>query len=386
MTSNQDFESSSSDSIAIEPSTQKQQDQSNKLFPIVGIAASAGGLEAFMQLLSHLPTDTGMAFVLIQHLDPNQKSLLTEILANKTQMPVCEVQNGMFVEPNHVYIIPPNTKMILAQGVLQLVPREKIQGKYMPGDAFFTSLAAELGSKAISVVLSGSDGDGAQGSEAIKAAGGITFAQCEETAQFSDMPNTAIATGDVDFILAPPKIAEELAHIARHPSVLRAISSPTVEPLFENENALPGIFAILSTVTGVDFTHYKQTTLKRRIARRMLLYKLEHLEDYVQYLQNHPDEVLALYHEILISVTSFFRDPEAYQVLKEQVFPAISKGKSLNLPIRIWVSGCATGEEVYSIAICLLEFLENVLLKPTIQLFDPRQLLRSRGSEHLDFH
>ncbi len=163
----QSSESSPSDSIAFGTSTQKQQDKGKELFPIVGIAASAGGLEAFTQLLSHLPIDTGMAFVLIQHLDPNQKSLLTEILAKTTQMPVREVQNGMFVEPNQVYVIPPNTKMTIAQGMLQLVPREKIEGKYMPADAFLTSLAVEIGSKAISVILSGSDGDGTQGSEAI---------------------------------------------------------------------------------------------------------------------------------------------------------------------------------------------------------------------------
>ncbi|WP_193199972.1 chemotaxis protein CheB [Nostoc sp. MG11] len=369
MNSKQSSESSPFDSIPVEPSTQKQQDKGNELFPIVGIAASAGGLEAFTQLLSHLPIDTGMAFVLIQHLDPNHKSLLTEILAKTTQMPVREVQNGMSVEPNQVYVIPPNTKMALAQGVLQLMPREKIQGKYMPADAFLTSLAAELGSKAISVVLSGSDGDGAQGSEAIKAAGGITFAQCKESAQFSDMPNTAIATGDVDFILPPHKIAEKLANIARHPNVTRPISSQRVEPLSESEAALPAIFAMLSSDTGVDFTHYKQTTLKRRIDRRMVLYKLERFEDYVQYLQNNPDEVQALYYEILISVTSFFRDPEAYQALKERVFPVIAKGKSVDLPIWIWVPGCATGEEVYSIAICLVEFLQDVIPKPTIQIF-----------------
>ncbi|WP_242048600.1 MULTISPECIES: chemotaxis protein CheB [Nostocaceae] len=355
--------------MAVEKLTQKQQDKSNNLFPIVGIAASAGGLEAFTQLLSHLPIDTGMAFVLIQHLDPNQKSLLTEILAKTTQMPVCEVQNGMLVEPNQVYVIPPNRKMTLLKGVLQLAPREKIHGKYMPADAFFASLAAEIGSKAISVVLSGSDGDGAQGSEAIKAAGGITFAQCEESAQFSSMPNTAIATGDVDFILPPHKIAEELAKIARHPNVTHPLSSQTVEPLPKSEAALPTIFAMLFTATGVDFTHYKQTTIKRRIARRMVLYNLESLEDYVEYLQNHPDEVQALYYEILISVTSFFRDPDAYQALKERVFPVISQGKSVDEPIRIWIPGCATGEEVYSIAISLMEFLENVLPKPAIQIF-----------------
>jgi two-component system, chemotaxis family, CheB/CheR fusion protein len=310
-----------------------------------------------------------MGFVLIQHLDPNHKSLLTEILAKTTQMPVHEVQDGISVEPNQVYIIPPNAKMTLFQGVLQLVPREKIGGKYMPGDALFTSLASELGSKAISVVLSGSDGDGALGSEAIKAAGGITFAQSDESAKFNSMPNAAIATGDVDFILSPEKIAEELAYIARHPSIIRPISSQTVESLSESKNGLPAIFSILFTATGVDFTHYKQTTLKRRIDRRMLLYKLQRLEDYVQYLQDHPDEVQALYHEILISVTGFFRDPEAYQALKERVFPIITQGKSTDLPIRIWVSGCATGEEVYSIAICLLEFLEDVFPKPAIQIF-----------------
>ncbi|MEJ6483489.1 chemotaxis protein CheB [Nostoc punctiforme UO1] len=368
MNPHQSSEPSPSDSIAVEPLTQKQQDKSDELFPIVGIAASAGGLEAFTQLLNHLPIDTGMAFVLIQHLDPNQKSLLSDILAKETEMPVREVENGMVVEPNQVYVIPPNAKMTLAQGVLQLIAREKIHGKYMPADAFFASLAAERGSKAISVVLSGSNGDGAQGSEAIKAAGGITFAQCEESAQFSEMPNTAIATGDVDFILPPRKIAEELALIARHPNVTSP-SSQAVEPLSKSETALPTIFAMLLTTTGVDFTHYKQTTLNRRIARRIVLYNLESLEDYVQYLQNHPDEVQALYQEILISVTSFFRDPEAYQALKERVFPAIAKGKSVDEPIRIWVPGCATGEEAYSIAISLMEFLENVLPKRAIQIF-----------------
>ncbi len=373
MNSNQSSDPSQSDSTAAEVSSGQQQENSNELFPIVGIAASAGGLEAFTQLLSHLPIDTGMAFVLIQHLDPNHKSLLTEILAKTTKMPVSEVYNGIVVEPNSVYIIPPNTKMTLAQGVLQLVPREKIDGKYMPGDAFFTSLAAALGSKAISVVLSGGDGDGALGSEAIRSAGGITFAQCEASAKYSSMPNTAVATGRVDFILPPQKIAEELANISRHPNVSRRVAQ-TVLALPASEDALPTIFTLLHTTTGIDFTYYKQTTINRRIERRMVLYKLERLSDYVRYLQENPAEVHALYQEILISVTSFFRDPEAYQALKEQVFPMIAKGKSVESPIRIWVSGCATGEEVYSIAICLVEFLEDVRrgerpFAPTIQIF-----------------
>lgn len=342
-------------------------------FPIAAIAASAGGLEAFTELLRHLPTDTGLAFVLIQHLDPTHKSLLSEILAKVTVMPVCEVCDGMTIEPNRVYIIAPNTKMTLAQGVFQLRPREKVQGKYMPADAFFISLAAEHEGNAIAVVLSGTDGDGAIGLEAIKAAGGITFAQCEATAKFSGMPNTAVATGHVDFILPPQKIAEELAAISRHPYIRHLPRAAPFEaadrPLDPDGAARPALLALLRTAIGVDFTHYKRPTLERRIQRRMVLYKLERLEDYVRYLQQHPTEVQALYQDILISVTSFFRDPEAFAALKEKVFPQIVQGQSAESPIRIWVPGCATGEEVYSIAIGLLEFLAERAINPPIQIF-----------------
>ncbi len=199
------------ESTAKEEVVEEQQDKNQELFPIVGIGASAGGLEAFTQLLKHLPIDTGMGFVLIQHLSPDHKSLLSEILARKTQMPVMEVQDCMIVQPNHIYIIPPNSKMTLAQNLLRLTPRKKTQGHYMSVDAFFNSLAQERGSKAIGVVLSGADGDGALGLKAIKVAGGITFAQREASAQVSSMPNTAAATGHVDFILSPEEIAACLA-------------------------------------------------------------------------------------------------------------------------------------------------------------------------------
>ena len=346
-----------------------QQVQIEAPFPIVGIAASAGGLEAFTQLLSHLPIDTGMGFVLIQHLDPHHKSLLTEILARTTLMPVSQVEDGMAIAPNQVYVIPPNTKMTLAKGVLQLSPREKVYGKYMPGDAFFASLAVDRGHKAIAVVLSGADGDGSKGLKAIKAVGGVTFAQCEETAAFDSMPNTAVATGNVDFVLPPEKIAEELGNLSRNPVLSYLLPLTTAEKTPESENALTTIFRLLRSATGVDFSHYKPNTLDRRIQRRMPLYKLERLEDYAQYLQEHPVEVKALYEEILIHVTSFFRDPETFQQLKEQVLPTITQGKSLEFPIRIWVAGCSTGEEAYSIAICLLEFLENKATLPPIQIF-----------------
>ncbi|MCC5660765.1 PAS domain-containing protein [Nostoc sp. XA010] len=369
MTSDQPFEQPTSESTANDAFDVEQQDIADALFPVVGIAASAGGLEAFTELLKYLLTDTGMAFVLIQHLDPNHKSLLSEILARETQMPVTEVQDGVSVEPNKVYIIPPNTKMILSNGVLQLTPREKVGGKYMPADAFFTSLAADRGNKAIAVVLSGADGDGSLGLKAIKAAGGVTFAQCEDTAKFDSMPNTAVATGNVDFILPPEKIADELVNLSRNAFISGSLPAIAIEKLPEQGDALAIIFVLLRSATGVDFSHYKPNTLDRRIQRRMLLYKLERLEDYAQFLQENPSEVKALYEEILIHVTYFFRDPEAFQLLKEQVFPTIIQNKSPELPIRIWVAGCSTGEEVYSIAISLLEFLSDKVTLPPIQIF-----------------
>jgi two-component system, chemotaxis family, CheB/CheR fusion protein len=347
------------------PDDEQPDDQSR--FPVVGIGASAGGLEAFRQLLSHLPIDTGMAFVLIQHLDPNQKSLLSEILARETSMPVVEVQDGMAVEPDCVYVIPPNAKMAIAQGLLKLTTREKARGAVKPVDAFFFSLAKDRGRKAIAVVLSGGDGDGARGLEAVKEAGGITFAQCEGSAQVSSMPNTAVATGQVDFILPPQEIAEELANISRHPYVVHP--TPAIAAaLSEDETTLQSIFALLRRLTGVDFTLYKYATLQRRILRRMVLYKLDSLENYLAYLQEHPAEVQALYDEILINVTSFFRDPVAFDLLRSKVFPTIAD-KAHGVPIRIWVAGCSTGEEAYSIAICLLEFLDSQPIKPPIQLF-----------------
>ena len=273
----------------------------------------------------------------------------------------------MAVEPNHIYVIPPNAKMILSGGMLQLSPREKVFGKYMPGDAFFTSLAVDRGHKAIAVVLSGADGDGSLGLKAIKAVGGITFAQCEDTAKFDSMPSTAIATGNVDFVLPPDKIAEELVNLSHNPML--ACVLPLIPQESPSPDALTTIFALLRSATGVDFSRYKHRTLDRRIQRRMLLYKLEQLEDYAVYLQAHPAEVKALYEEILIHVTSFFRDPEAFELLKTRVFPAITQNKSAEFPIRIWVAGCSTGEEVYSIAICLLEFLADQATQIPIQIF-----------------
>jgi two-component system CheB/CheR fusion protein len=348
---------------------EQQQTNQNELFPIVGIGASAGGLEAFTQLLSHLPIDTGMGFVLVQHLSPNQKSMLAEILSQTTKMSVVQVQHGMVVEPNHVYVIPPNTMMTISQGKLQLSPRPKIRGQVMSVDTFFFSLAQARGSKAIGVVLSGGDADGARGLEAIKEAGGITFAQCQDSAQVSSMPNTAVTSGQVDFVLTPQEIAKELAKLSSHPYVSSPSPEKAAEVIPADENAMTAIFSLLKAATGVDFNYYKPTTLKRRILRRMILAKLERLEDYVRYLQDHPGEVKALYYDVLINLTSFFRDPEAFEALKTKVFPVITKEGSSNSPIRVWVAGCSTGEEAYSIAICLLEYLQNQRINQPIQIF-----------------
>jgi two-component system, chemotaxis family, CheB/CheR fusion protein len=360
-------ESSDTKIDAVQQSEPNSGDKSD--FPIVGIAASAGGLEAFTQLLSHLPIDTGMAFVLIQHLEPDRQSLLTEILARATKMVVSEVQNGMEIEPNHVYVIPPNTQMRLAKGLLQLSPREKVFGKYMPGDTFFTSLAADGKHKAIAIVFSGGDGDGSLGLTAIKAAGGVTFAQGEDTAKFDSMPTTAIATGHVDFVLSPEQIAAELVKLSRNPNWITELPLVSTDRSVVAQPAMTRIFALLRSTTGVDFSHYKPKTIDRRIHRRMLLCHLKQLADYATYLELHPAEVKALHEEILIHVTSFFRDPEAFEILKTKVFEKISQNKSAELPIRIWVAGCSTGEEVYSIAICLLEFLTDRAIQPAIQIF-----------------
>ncbi|MBI4781665.1 MAG: PAS domain-containing protein [Oscillatoriophycideae cyanobacterium NC_groundwater_1537_Pr4_S-0.65um_50_18] len=339
-------------------------------FPVVGIAASAGGLEAFTELIRHLPTDTGMAFVLIQHLSPDYESLLSEILGRVTAMPVRQVEDQMQVEPNAVYVIPPNTQMTLVDGFLRLVPRQKNDGRYLPADIFFESLATDRGNKAIAVVLSGMDGDGAQGVKAVKIAGGVTFAECDATAQFNSMPNTAVATGNVDFVLPPQAIATELSNLSRNPLLgqsepLQIIQEPPPKP----GDPLSRIFSLLRTTTGVDFTQYKPASLERRIQRRMLLCKLDSLAAYAQYLQTHRDEIQALYEEILIHVTSFFRDPQVFEQLKTQIFPRISQNKANDVPIRIWVAGCSTGEEVYSLAICLVEFFSDRATVPPIQIF-----------------
>ncbi|HET6364307.1 MAG TPA: chemotaxis protein CheB, partial [Nitrospirota bacterium] len=338
-------------------------------FPIVGIGASAGGLEAFTNLLEHLPPDTGMAFVLVQHLAPTKDSMLAELLSKATSMPVREVQDGMIAESDHVYVIPPNTALTIFQGKLRLLPRGETHTQHMPVDSFFQSLAEDQGQNAVGVILSGTGSDGSLGIRAIKAEGGIVMAQDEQSAKYDGMPKSAAQTGAVDFILPPEKIASELVRISRHP-VMPLLTATKTGPLLQiREDELHKIFMLVRTATGVDFTYYKQTTILRRITRRMVLHKIEALGQYVRYLQENPAEVGILYQDILINVTSFFREPETFNALKNLVFPRIVENRVSETPLRAWVPGCSTGEETYSLAMCFTEWSEEKGLSPPIQFF-----------------
>ncbi|MGA2071247.1 MAG: chemotaxis protein CheB [Sedimentisphaerales bacterium] len=338
-------------------------------FPIVGIGASAGGLEAYQELLRNLSAKPGMAFVFIMHLAPGRKSLLAELLARLTKMPVREIKSGMPIEVNHVYIKPPDTNLSIASGKLILSKRNDINLKHMPIDYFFRSLADELGNRAIGVILSGTATDGTLGAEAIKAEGGITFAQDEKSAKYDGMPQSAIAAGCVDFVLSPKKIASELERIAKHPLISSAWSVKTDKSIITEDKGLESIFDILRSATGLDFTHYKTPTISRRIARRMVLLKLENLRGYIKFLRENKDEAGKLYEDLLINVTSFFRDPKVFDALKKQVLPAILKNRTKGQGVRIWVPGCSSGEEAYSIAICFLESLGNKASAVPVQIF-----------------
>src|SRR5215510_9741955 len=339
--------------------------QGVQAFPVVGIGASAGGLDALKEMLRALPADTGMAFVLIQHLDPTHASMLTEILSRATTMPVAEAGDQMTVHPNHVYVIPPGKDMVIEQRVLRLSPRSETRGQHRAVDHFLRSLADDQAHKAIGVILSGSATDGTLGLEAIKAAGGITFAQ-DDTAQQKSMPRSAISAGCVDFVLPPDQIAQEIARISRHPYVAPGMDAD-VET--SREPNMSRVLDQLRFVSGVDFSNYRRNTLYRRIARRAVVHKLDELSDYVRFLQGNPAEVEALYQDVLISVTSFFRNPETFEVLKSRVFPRLIRDRTPQEHVRIWALGCSTGEEAYSIAIAFAEFAEASGRPIPLQIF-----------------
>ena len=332
---------------------------------IVGVGASAGGLEAFTELLSHLPDDTGMAYVLIQHLDPSHDSYLTELLSKASKMPVSEVKGEIRAEANHVYVIPPRSNLDISDGVLRTPPRPD-SGRNMPIDSFLRALAADRGSKAAGVVLSGTGSDGTLGLQAIRDVGGITFAQEMGSAKFDSMPRSAVAAGVADFVLPPAGIARRLVVIARGSHALAESREATESPGFPE---LAKILRLVRNATGVDFTHYKHGTLARRIKRRMSLRGFETLEDYSRDLEQNREEANELCESCLITVTAFFREPAVFDELKRKVFPALVENRGPKDPIRIWVPGCATGDEAYSIAICLMEFLDDAKVSLPFEIF-----------------
>jgi two-component system, chemotaxis family, CheB/CheR fusion protein len=340
---------------------------------VVGIGASAGGLDALVELLGALPA-TGMAFIVVQHLDPTHESLLPEILAKKTTMAVSLATAGEAVKPDHVYVIPPDGLLTVHEGLIEVKRRTSAPERPFPVDLLFSSLAAAYGEGAIGVVLSGADADGSLGLREIKRAGGFTFAQQPESARFPTMPRHAIETGCVDLVLRPREIAGELARLSRRfrmaePSP-ESTPDSTLHVVTEDEHAvLAQIFQRLRSAHGVDFTHYKRTTIRRRIERRMMLRRIESLDEYRESLDRDPGELAALYEDFLIRVTEFFRDPTAFDALRHAVLPALCEGRSPKEPIRIWVPGCATGEEVYSLAIAVLEYFGDGLPPLKIQIF-----------------
>jgi two-component system CheB/CheR fusion protein len=362
-------------------------------FTVVGVGGSAGGFEAFVSMLRNFPTQSGVALVYIQHLDPHHESRLADLLSKVTEMPVREITNSMEVAPNRVYILPANASVLLSNGRLRLEPRQP-EGKPMPIDVFFRSLAKQQQHRCMGVVLSGTGADGTLGLAEIKGVGGVTFAQEQGSAKYFGMPGSAIAAGLVDFILTPEGIAQEIARIAKHTYIAPAPDrkaargkaarpvpdAPGVENLFRHgSEELKTLFNLLRSRTGVDFSLYKPGTLNRRIMRRMVLQKADALGAYVRLLQQHPGEVDALFSDLLITVTGFFRDPDSYTALQKKLLPKLLKDRPEDLPLRIWSCGCSTGEEAYSLAIAVAEYLEKVGRHVPVQIFASD--LNDRGIE-----
>lgn len=333
-------------------------------FPLVAIGASAGGLEAILSMLECLPAETGAAYVVLQHLSPNHESILPELLERKSKMPVHKVEHGMPVQIDNVYVIPPNMYLGLSGGQFALAPRGKADESFHVIDEFLSSMASIFQNKAIGVILSGTATDGTAGVRVIKAEGGITFAQ-DDTAKFKGMPRNAIESGYIDFVLSPERIAQEIQAIINglYRSELR------VENIEKKEEELRKIHHLLLKKHDVDFSLYKQTTIIRRIIRRMSLNRIHSLDQYIKLLYKDSREVDLLYRDLLINVTSFFREPALYTALTKKIFPALLKDRRANDPIRIWIPACATGEEPYSIAICFFEYLKDKAMNTPIQIF-----------------
>jgi len=337
-------------------------------FPIVGIGASAGGLEAFEQFFNNMPPDSGMAFVIVQHLDPTHKSILTDLLKSYTRMQVMEVKDGVKVEPNTVYVIPPNSDMAILNGLLHLMEPTAPRGLRQPIDFFFRSLSEDRKEKAICIVFSGTGTEGTLGLREIKGQGGMVMVQDPDTAKYDGMPRSAIATGLVDYVLAPEKMPEQLLAYIKHPFTREAEKAPEEEP--SATNLLQKILILVRSRTGNDFSQYKHSTIIRRIERRIAVHEIANMSDYLRYLQKYPEELDTLFKELVIGVTNFFRDREAFECLKKKVIPSLFEDKTSDSSVlRVWVPGCSTGEEAYSLGILLQEHMEQTKREIKVQIF-----------------
>jgi two-component system CheB/CheR fusion protein len=347
----------------------QQQTESVETLPTlshyVGIGASAGGLEAIELFFKSMPANSTMAFVVVQHLSPDYKSLMVELLSKKTSMPVHRAEDGMLVQPDNVYLIPPKKNLTIFHGKLLLSEQDHTRGINLPIDVFLRSLAEDQAEKAVAIILSGTGSDGMRGVRTVKECGGIVMVQDEESAKFDGMPRSAISTGLADFILPPDKMPAQLLAFAKHPYVTNTERSET---LLSDEDGLTRIFALLRGKCKIDFTYYKPSTVTRRIERRMTINQTDSIKDYLAFMLNYPGEVEALYRELLIGVTSFFRDQEAFDYLSSTILPEIFKNAGKK-EVRFWVSACSTGEEAYSLAILAKECQEQLGLHTDIKIF-----------------
>lgn len=358
--------------VALPPAATTDPGQSttpSATFPIVAVGASAGGLSAFSKFLGGLSDDTGMAFVLVQHLAPQHGSQLVQLLAKDTRLPVLEASDGMAVQPNRVYIIPPNADLALAHGILRVTPRTESHGLHLSIDMFMRSLARECASHAIGVVLSGTGTDGTLGMAEIKAVGGITFAQDPASAESAEMPAGAIAHGCADFVLTPGEIAAELIAISRHVYLRSDLTAPEADPFPQDQVSYAAVLAALKEKSHIDFTLYRDTTIKRRILRRMAVRGSATLADYARLMGEDVSETPILLKDVLINVTSFFRDPVVFEAVRHLVLPQLAREHADDTPIRIWVVACSTGQEAYSLAIELVEHLERSVHRRALQVF-----------------
>lgn len=349
--------------------SEKNIESGNTRFPIVGIGASAGGLAAFEAFFSGMPTDadTETAFILVQHLAPDHKSILDDLIQRHTRMKVFEVEDGMEVKPDCIYIIPPDSDMAFSNGKLKLTKPSAPRGHRLPIDFFFCSLAQELHERAISIVLSGTGSDGTMGVRCVKGEGGMVMVQDPASAEYDGMPVSAIATGLADYELLPAEMPKKIMEYVEN--------AYNVFPLREKsqndntDNALKKIFSLIRLQTGNDFSLYKSNTIHRRIERRMAVHKIRKIDDYVKYIQKTPAEVELLFRDLLIGVTNFFRDPDAFKVFEEKAIPVIFDDKAPGSTIRAWIPGCSTGEEAYSIAIIMQERIESSKRNYNVQIF-----------------